>query len=579
MAEMAVSFAREKLLPLITDEANLLWGIPKEFVIIKKELEYIQAFLKDADKRAIEEGDNTTEGIKIWVKDLREASFRIEDVIDEYILYVEQQPDAFGCTALFFECNATHFVESLKHRHQIASKIQQIKSILDGIKQRSKDYHFQIQPYVQQGYRGSNSQWGDPRLRSRYLTDAEVVGFEGPRDELIRQLVEGPLERTVISVVGMGGQGKTTLASRVFNNQKVIGHFKSLAWITVSQSYTVEELMKNLLNNLCKEENPHQAISEIDRDSLINKLRNYLCEKRYVVIFDDVWSVELWGQIECALLDNRNGSRILITTRKKDVVESFKSSHFDHVHELKPLNFEDSMKLFCKKTFWFDYDGHCPEHLMDISIEFVKKCKGLPLAIVAISGLLSCKEKTTFEWEKIRQSLTSEIEKNHQLIEFIGKLQNLETLDIRNAYFRFDRSRVFKIPKDICKLKKLRHLLGYSMGISELKDNLGDLTSLQTLCQISVVDDEEELIKELGKLKQLRNLGLTSLKKQNGSALCSSINEMQNLEKLVIQSALINEVLDLTNISSLPMLRKLRLNGRLNQDDVTIGKLESAVSC
>ncbi|TKY46742.1 putative disease resistance RPP13 protein 3 [Spatholobus suberectus] len=312
MAEMAVSLAREKLLPLIRDEANLLWDIPKEFADIKDELEYIQAFLKDADRRAAEEGDNTNEGIRTWVKQLREASFRIEDVIDEYMIYVEQQPHDPGCAALL--CEIIHFIETLMPRHQIASEIQQIKSFVHGIKQRGKDYHFQIQPSVEQGqssYRGSRSvQWHDPRMHSRYLDEADVVGFEGPRDELI----------------------------------------------------------------------------------------------------------ELWGQIESATLDDKTGSRILITTRKKDVADSFKSSHFDHAHELKPLTLEKSMELFCKKTFRFDYNGCCPDHLMNISSEFVKKCKGLPLAIVAIGGLLSGKEKTTFEWERIRQGLSSEMEKNYHLI-------------------------------------------------------------------------------------------------------------------------------------------------------------------
>ncbi|RDX85774.1 Disease resistance RPP13-like protein 4, partial [Mucuna pruriens] len=84
MAEIALSFALEKLLSLLQEEAKLLWGIPKEFAAIKKELEYIQAFLKDADTRAAYKGDNANEGIKIWVKDLREASFLIEDAIDEH---------------------------------------------------------------------------------------------------------------------------------------------------------------------------------------------------------------------------------------------------------------------------------------------------------------------------------------------------------------------------------------------------------------------------------------------------------------------------------------------------------------
>ncbi|TKY46580.1 Disease resistance protein RPM1 [Spatholobus suberectus] len=411
MAELAVSLARDKLLPLLSDEAKLLWDIPKEFADIQKELEYIQGSLEEADRRAAEEGDNTNKGIKTWVKDLREASFRIEDVIDEYMIYLEQQPHDPGCAALL--CQIIHFIGTLIPRHRIASEIQQIKSVVQEIKQRGIDSRFfteSSKPSLEQGhssYRGGQGvQWHDPRMRSRYLDEAEVVGLEGPRDELIGWLVEGPAERSVISVVGMGGLGKTTLVSRVFNNQNVIAHFDCHAWITVSQSYTVEGLMRDLLMKLCKEKrvDPPQGISKMGQDLLIDEVRNHLQQKRYVVVFDDVWNVELWGQIENAMLDNKNGSRILITTRMHDVVNSCKNSPFDRVHELKPLTPKESWELFCKKAFRFHNNGHCPNDLKERSSDFVEKCKGLPLAIVAIGGLLSGKEKTPFEWEKIGEA-------------------------------------------------------------------------------------------------------------------------------------------------------------------------------
>ncbi|RDY08271.1 Disease resistance protein RPM1, partial [Mucuna pruriens] len=377
MAEIALSFALEKLLSLLQEEAKLLWGIPKEFAAIKKELEYIQAFLKDADTRAAYKGDNANEGIKIWVKDLREASFLIEDVIDEYMLYVKQQPREPGCAALLSKI--IRFIETLMPRRQIASEIQKIKSDVDEIMQRGKNYNFVNQPASSQSV-----QRHDPRPDSRFLKDDEVVGFEGPRDKLISWLVEGPAKRTVISVFGMGGLGKTTLVGKVFNNAKVRAHFDSHAWITVSQSYTVEDLMRKLLIKLCKEEQkgPPQHISEMDRDSLVDEVREHFQQKRYVVIFDDVWSAKLWGEVEPAMLDNNNGSRILITTRKMNVVDSCRNSPSNKVHELKPLSFEKSMELFCKKAFRCDNNGCCPEDLW-IAEGFVKDEEGKSLEEVA----------------------------------------------------------------------------------------------------------------------------------------------------------------------------------------------------
>ena len=169
------------------------------------------------------------------------------------MIHVEQQPQDPGCVALL--CQLSHFILTLMPRHRIASEIQQIKSFVHGINQQSKDYGLQklLNEQGQSSYRGSQSAWHEPRMRSRNLDGAGVVGIECPRDELIDWLVKGPAECTVISVVGMGGLGKTTLACRVFYNHKVIAHFDCHAWITVSQSYTVEELLINLLKKLCRE--------------------------------------------------------------------------------------------------------------------------------------------------------------------------------------------------------------------------------------------------------------------------------------------------------------------------------------
>jgi disease resistance protein RPM1 len=138
MAEMAV----DQLIPLLREEAKLLGGIHKEFADIKDELECIQAFLKDAGKRvATVEGDNTNEGIQIWVKQVREVAFRIEDVIDDYLIQVRQQPCDPGCVALLRKI--AHSLKIVTTRHQIASEIQDIKSSVCGIKERSKRYGFQ----------------------------------------------------------------------------------------------------------------------------------------------------------------------------------------------------------------------------------------------------------------------------------------------------------------------------------------------------------------------------------------------------------------------------------------------------
>ncbi|XP_058782219.1 disease resistance protein RPM1-like [Vicia villosa] len=415
MAEMAVSLAVDHLLPLLREEANLLRGIHKEFADIKDELESIHAFLKDADKRAATtKGDNTSDGAKIWVKQVQEAAFRIEDIIDDYMIQVGQQPPHPGCVALF------HKLKSMIPRRRIASEIQDVKSHIRGMKERSEKYGFQrsLEQRSSSSREGRNSKWHDPRLAALYIEESDVVGFEKPRKRLTDWMVEGREERTVVSVVGMGGQGKTTLAKKVFDSKDVVKHFDCRVWITVSQSYNVEELLRDMLIKFFKEkgDNAHRDFSRMDRGSLTDEVRNYLKQKRYVVVFDDVWSVHFWDDIEFAVFDNKNGSKVLITTRNLDVVVSCEKSSFTEVLKLEPLTQEQSLELFNKKAFKFDHNGCCPKELIGIANEIVQKCNGLPLAIVAIGGLLSTREKTWYEWNRFRENLSLELKKDTHLI-------------------------------------------------------------------------------------------------------------------------------------------------------------------
>ncbi|CAI8596697.1 unnamed protein product [Vicia faba] len=116
MAEMAVSFALDQLLPLLREETKLLRSIHKGFADLKDELESIQAFLKDADKRAaVAEGDSANEGVKTSAKQVREAAFRIEDTIDDYLIQVGQQHDR-GCVHILHKI--AHLLKTMVPRHR-----------------------------------------------------------------------------------------------------------------------------------------------------------------------------------------------------------------------------------------------------------------------------------------------------------------------------------------------------------------------------------------------------------------------------------------------------------------------------
>ncbi|GAU34461.1 hypothetical protein TSUD_06720 [Trifolium subterraneum] len=414
MAETAVWFVLKQVYQLLKEEAKLLKHVRKDFEDIKNELEFIRVFLKDADKRA------TTEelGIKLWVKQLRELSFHIEDVIDAYIMDVvnaTHHHDHHGYIGKFQSVIGLMKLKTLtlKPRHRIASEIQEIKLRIYGIKERIDRYNFQFSEQEQ----GLSIKYPD-RLGSLFVDEGEIVGFEKPRDEIVGWLVDGDeRSRSVISVVGMGGLGKTTLAKNVFDDQQVKGCFDCRAFLVVSQSYSVEALVRNMMLQFFEEtkEPLPQGINMMDKTTLITVARSYLQRKRYVIYFDDVWKVEFWDEIQLATPDNKLGSRIMITTRNLDVANYCRKDSRVQVHKLQPLPPNKAWELFCNKAFRFDFDGSCPSELKDISDDIVQKCEGLPLAIVAIGGLLSTKDKTVSEWKKLCQNLSLELDRNPHL--------------------------------------------------------------------------------------------------------------------------------------------------------------------
>ncbi|XP_027341064.1 disease resistance protein RPM1-like [Abrus precatorius] len=408
MAETALSLARDYLFPFLMEVGNIIRGVPKDVDDMKNELERIQAIIHDADRVAAAGDDTTRVEVKAKVKLLIEAAFSMEDVIDEYVIHQEQEPRDPGCAA--FPCHPADLIETLMLRD--THKIQDVKSRVRAFNKSSeRKSDFRIQPFLEKerSSSGGNQTTTLEKIRKAplYMEEAQIVGFEEPRDELVGWLIKGRAERTVISVVGMGGLGKTTLAKKVFDKKEVIGFFDCYAWTTVSQSYTVDGLLRDILQKFYKQKNvdPPQIISTMQGDSLIDEVRNYLRQKRYVVVFDDVWAVKFWDEIEFATLDSQNGSRIIMTTRDMKVAECCKKSSFVKIHELKPLSPTQSWELFCKKAFQFEFNGYCPAELEQISSEIVEKCEGLPLALVVIAGLLSCKGCRVDEWEEFSQNM------------------------------------------------------------------------------------------------------------------------------------------------------------------------------
>ncbi|PQM42680.1 disease resistance protein RPM1-like [Prunus yedoensis var. nudiflora] len=414
MAETAVNIVIDKLVPLLREEGNLLSGIHNEVTSIKDLLERMTSFLKDADAKA--ERANTSSGAKTWVKQTREMASHIEHVIDVYLHHVARRRNKRGFNGFLHK--TSHFVRGLFVCHEIASEIQLIRKRVLELQETSIAYGFNSIEKISFSSSRRDDMLFDPRMASLYTEEAELVGIQTLRDKLIGWSTEVHVasRRSVSSLVGMGGLGKTTLAKKVFDNPRFTEWFDWRAWVTVSQSYNNEDILRKVIKEFHRGRNESvlEGIETMDLKLLIDTMRGYLHEKRYAIVFDDVWSINLWECVKLALPDNNNGNRIIITTCKGEVAASCREATYDQVYDLKPLSQDESWELFCKKTFR-DTEGYCPPELDQFATTIVSRCGGLPLAIVAISGLLQTKGEDVSQWRKLHDSLGSELESNPHL--------------------------------------------------------------------------------------------------------------------------------------------------------------------
>ncbi|KAL7153213.1 hypothetical protein ABFS83_04G151200 [Erythranthe nasuta] len=203
-----------------------------------------------------------------------------------------------------------------------------------------------------------------------------MVGFDQQLIQLLDKLTGERSNRQIIPIVGMDGIGKTTLAKNAYGHSLIVHHFDIRTWVTISQKYNVRQLLLQLLS-----EKHSQIDNGIDEQLLGEKLYKRLWGRRYLIVIDDIWSIEAWDKVSRFFPNNDNGCRIVVTTRISNVATHFDSSLF----ELSFLDEDQSWDLFCKKTFG---EAGCPLELEDTGKEIVKKCKGLPLAISLIGGLL-----------------------------------------------------------------------------------------------------------------------------------------------------------------------------------------------
>ncbi|KAF7040043.1 hypothetical protein CFC21_049973 [Triticum aestivum] len=369
-----------KLGELLIGEITLEKQVRKGIESLITELKLMQDVLNKVSK---EPADQLDEGVKIWAGNVKELSYQMEDIVDAFMMRVGD-----GGESTNPKNRVKKILKKVKRLFKNGKDLHRISDALEEVVLQAKQLAELRQRYEQEMRDTSANTSVDPRMMALYTDVTELVGIKETRDKLIKMLTEGddwskhPLK--TISIVGFGGLGKTTLAKAAYDEIKA--KFDRVAFVSVSQNPKMKKVLKDILYGLdkVKYENIHNAAR--DEKYLIDDIIEYLNDKRYLIVIDDIWDKEVWKSIKCAFSKKSPGSRLITTTRNVSVSEACCSSEGD-IYRMEPLSDDVSRTLFYKRVF--SHEEGCPQELVQVSKDILKKCGGIPLAIISIASLLA----------------------------------------------------------------------------------------------------------------------------------------------------------------------------------------------
>ncbi|KAM3336727.1 hypothetical protein ACQJBY_030634 [Aegilops geniculata] len=266
---------------------------------------------------------------------------------------------------------------SMESCAEFAAKIQ-------GFNDNVHKLHDEVRDRIASLKQGSASASAQPS--ARYVTPDKVVGRLERLAEL-QELVQLPGRESnekapkVISIVGFAGVGKTLLANEFYSSEEG-KKFLHRAWVTAAGTH--EEVVKNILMEIDPKGN--HAKDALDLQRLCHSLQDFLRGKEYLIVIDDMKRGELWNKIKY-VFENVKGT-VFVTTTIQEVANNCSQCINGYVYKLSPLDGNESVNLFKKECFSGD-----PDYAADV----LKKCDGLPLAIVNVANYLQSEGGWTSE--------------------------------------------------------------------------------------------------------------------------------------------------------------------------------------
>ncbi|CAM0955726.1 unnamed protein product [Alopecurus aequalis] len=416
-----VPYVKKMITSMAEEEVRMLLGVSGEIKKMEANLVYLQSYLADAERRRI-----TDKSVKVWVGRLKDAMYEATDILELCQLEAMDQRQEERSRKASNSSRFCSLVEQLKKKlhgflepflfclqnpafaHEVGGRIKKLNGDLDSIRKDAAAFNF-----VNLGSYEERRRPTDSAKRSRiskttpWFDESAIVGdrIEKDSEELVQKLCShghdsgtGTTKVKVMSIVGPGGMGKSTLAKKIFAQEAIKEEFITRIWLSVTRHFDKAELLRAAITHAGGKHG-----EEKDESILEKTLTDTLSANKFLLVLDDVWSDRAWKEVFRVPVVNAGrrqpGSRVLVTTKNEDVVQKMGASSSDQLHVSK-LDDEDAWCLL-KKQLPQQEDGSESDfdQLKDVGMKIIKQCDGLPLAIKVMGGLLSTRRPSEREWE------------------------------------------------------------------------------------------------------------------------------------------------------------------------------------
>ncbi|XP_066340456.1 putative disease resistance protein RGA3 isoform X2 [Miscanthus floridulus] len=400
-------YVKKLIKDMAEEEVSMLLGVSGEITKLDGTMESLKAFVSDAERRRI-----TDQSVQRCVNKLKDAMYDATDIMELCQLEAEErrelelgeggnrEQNLLACCQPLLVCLRNPIVSLITcggiqkmqdffqrflfclrnpvFAHEMGSRIKELNQRLEGIFKEANNFKFDIslgssKPELRNQTAGA--ELSSYKTISR-VDESAIVGEQIERDtkELVQVLTADDKNHDikVVSIVGTGGMGKTTLAQKIFNDAAIQKHFKTKRmWLSITREFDEAELLRTAIKHARGNHDGEQDKS-ILTDALIDALSTM---GRFLLVMDDVWCQKAWNDV---LKDpvriaskKQPGSRVLVTTRSAILPQQMQAAL--HQHLVRPLDNDDAWSLL-KKQLQPDQreENHSSDHTQAQALQGVK---------------------------------------------------------------------------------------------------------------------------------------------------------------------------------------------------------------